>query len=132
MAVRVLVADDDELVRLALGALLGDDPDLEVVALVADAAEAVVRAAALRPDIAVVDVRMPGGGGLVATRGIRAASPATRVVVCSAYDDPALRADMCAAGAERYVAKGSGLLSLPAVVREVAGLDPAPLPAPSR
>ena len=120
--VRVLVADDDDAVRLALAELIGDDPGFDVVAIAANATEAVALAGEHRPDLAVLDVRMPGGGGPEAARGIGEVSPATRVVACSAYDDPGSRSLMGEAGVVGYVAKGAGLSELMSTLRAAAGL----------
>lgn len=118
--IRVLVADDDDAVRRALVELIGDDPLFTVVATATCAAEAVELAASHRPDLAVVDVRMPGGG-VAATSGIGASSPATKVVACSAFDDDDSRAAMYGAGAIAYVIKGSALSGLLQTLRTVAG-----------
>lgn len=116
--IRVLIADDDDRVRLGLATLLGEEEGIAVVALAATAGEAVSLAAEHRPHVAFLDVRMPGGGA-AAARGIAEVSPTTRVVACSAFDDPAAQREMRDAGAVRYLAKGSGLSDLPAIVREV-------------
>lgn len=113
----VLVADDDDDVRDALAELIGGDPDFEVVAVAASGDAAIALAAEHRPDLAVLDVRMPGGGGPAAARGIHEVSPATRIVACSAYDDSAARSLMDAAGSIAHVAKGAGLDSLLSTLR---------------
>jgi DNA-binding NarL/FixJ family response regulator len=101
----VLLADDNALVRSALRELLDDDPEFEVVAL-ADRAESAVDAARRhRPGLALVDVRMPGGGP-AAVAGIAEVSPETLVVACSAYDDAHSREEMTRAGAVAYLVKG--------------------------
>src|SRR3954451_11436669 len=79
---RVLIADDDPDVRAALRAQLTGG--FEIVAAAADTDEAIALAAEHQPDLAVVDVQMPGGGGLRATREIRAAAPRTAIVALSA------------------------------------------------
>jgi DNA-binding NarL/FixJ family response regulator len=102
---RVLIADDNDLVRGALRELIDSDDRFRVVALAGDADAAVATARDARPDVAVVDVRMPGGGP-AAVRGIREVAPATRVVACTAYDDAASREEMRAAGVVAYLVKG--------------------------
>ncbi|MGD0834269.1 MAG: EAL domain-containing protein [Candidatus Dormibacteria bacterium] len=104
---RVLIADDDVNIREALRDLLDSEPGIEVVAVAADAVEAVEAATRERPDVAVLDVKMPGGGGPAAARGIRAASPDTRIVALSAYGDRASVVEMLRAGAVAYLVKGA-------------------------
>jgi len=106
--ITVLVADDEPMVREALTDLLNDHPRIDVVAVAGDVAEAVRLAAELRPDVAILDVRMPGGGGAVAARGIRRQSPGTRILAYSAFDDAVAANEMLAAGAEAYIVKGAG------------------------
>jgi DNA-binding NarL/FixJ family response regulator len=103
--VRVLLADDEEIVRDAIGALLEEDPRFRVVAAVASASAAAAAATTLRPDLAVIDVRMPGGGR-AAIAAIREHSPETVVLVCSSMDDRYTRSTMAEAGAAAYVVKG--------------------------
>lgn len=120
--VRVLVADDDAAVREALVELIGDDPLFTVVAAAASADEAVTLTLERRPDLALLDVRMPGGGVSAAMR-IGSSSPATRVVACSAFDDDESREAMLRAGALVYVVKGAGLGELLRTLRTVAGVE---------
>lgn len=110
--ITVLVADDEAMVRAALVDALNDREEVRVIAVVADAHEAVRRARELRPDVAILDVRMPGGGGPEAARGIRLHSPLTRILAHSAFDDAAARNAMLAAGAHEYVVKGAGVTQI--------------------
>ena len=103
--IRVLVAEDEEPLRNAVCDLIASEVGLEVVGSVASAEEAIELAAALEPDVAIVDVRMPGGGSGAAC-GIRDRSPATRVVALSAYDDRATVVEMIRCGAVGYLVKG--------------------------
>ena len=119
-AIRVLIADDDAGVREGLVDLLSSEEDMEVVASAEDAESAIEIAAALRPDIAVVDVKMPGGGGPEATRGIRAASPVTRVVAYSVHDDPTSIRSMIRAGARSYVVKDAPIEEVLEAIREAS------------
>ncbi len=107
MTVRVLIADDDASMRSALGDLLGGEPGYEVVGLAADPESAIDLAGIHRPDVAILDVKMPGGGGIRAADGIRAASPETRIVALSAWDDGETMRLMRRAGASGYVVKGA-------------------------
>jgi DNA-binding NarL/FixJ family response regulator len=86
MIVRVVVVDDHELLRAGLVTVLGSGPDIEVVAEAADGPSAVRLAMDHRPDIVLMDVEMPGGDGISATRQIRAALPDTRAFVPAPRD----------------------------------------------
>lgn len=105
---RVLVVDDDKRFRAALVDLLTDVSGIEVVAAVGNAAEAIAVVQSRQVDVAVVDVQMPGRGGADVTRELIAAVPGIRVLALSAGGDPAARAHMSAAGAERFLVKGDG------------------------
>ncbi|MBW3658577.1 MAG: response regulator transcription factor, partial [Actinobacteria bacterium] len=105
-ALRVLVADDDDLLRDVLADVFTDDGRLEVIAAVGDAEAAVRAAQQHRPPLALVDVRMPGGGGARVARELRTLSPGTRVVALSSHDDRASIAEMFRAGAVSYLVKG--------------------------
>jgi signal transduction histidine kinase len=105
-AIRVLIAEDEEVVRDALAELIDSDPDLEVIALATDADEAVALAERERPDVAFVDVKMPGGGAR-ATREIRAGSSNTRMIAFSAYEDRSTVLQMLRAGVVGYIVKGT-------------------------
>jgi DNA-binding NarL/FixJ family response regulator len=104
--VTVLLADDEVVVRQAIEALLETDPRFRVVASVGSAEAATEAALTYRPQLAVVDVRMPGGGQ-AAIAGIRQQSPDTVVMVCSSHDDRHTRQSMRDAGAAAYVVKGA-------------------------
>lgn len=108
MTATVVIADDQENIRDALRALVAADPRLRVVGVAADADEAIELAREHRPDVALFDVKMPGGGGLRATRETRSLSPATHVVVLSAYDDRESVFQLLEAGAVGYLVKGTG------------------------
>lgn len=123
---RVVVADDDASVRAAVAALVETDPRLRVVSSVGDGAAAVRAAATHHPALAIVDVRMPGGGAATVA-GILDASPQTVVVVCSSYDDDHVRATMRDAGARGFVVKGAAD-ELVDVARAVLGLADVPEP----
>jgi EAL domain-containing protein (putative c-di-GMP-specific phosphodiesterase class I)/CheY-like chemotaxis protein len=94
-------------VRKALIALISRENDLDVVAAAVDAEEAVDLAREHRPDVALIDYKMPGGGGPRAVREIREVSPQTRVVALSAYDDRTSVINMIRAGAAGYIVKGA-------------------------
>ncbi len=115
--VGVVVADDQPHVRAALAELVASDDQLELTGVAADAEEAIRLCARVRPDVAVVDVKMPGGGGPAAVHGIRAVSPDTAVFALSAYDDQGSRSAMRAAGAAAYLVKGGDIEVLLAAIR---------------
>ena len=119
-AIRVLLAEDDPVVLEALSALIKDDPALQLVSAVNDTSAAVEAAARERPDVALVDVRMPGGGGAEAARGIRQRSPETRVLALSAYDDRATVLEMLEAGVVGYLVKGSSIDTIMESIRQAA------------
>jgi DNA-binding NarL/FixJ family response regulator len=107
LPITVLVADDERMIRQALADVLEEQPDIAVVGVAEDTAGAVAMARTHHPDVALLDVRMPGGGGVAAARGIRLASPTTRIVAHSAFDDRHSRTAMLAAGAADYLVKGT-------------------------
>jgi EAL domain-containing protein (putative c-di-GMP-specific phosphodiesterase class I)/AmiR/NasT family two-component response regulator len=104
--IRVLIAEDERVIRDALARMVDDEESLELVAVAADAEEAVTMAGRERPDVALIDVKMPGGGGVRATKEIRRLSPETRVVALSAYDDRGTVLQMVRAGVSGYLVKG--------------------------
>jgi two-component system response regulator DevR len=126
---RILLVDDHEVVRLGLKALLGRHPRFEVVGEAGTADEALAKARVQKPDVVVMDIRLPGKSGIDATREITAALPATRVIVLTSYADDDLLMDAVAAGATGYVLKQIGsddlVKALEAVARGEALLDPA-------
>ena len=105
--IRVLLADDEPALRTALTELLGHEDRVELVGTAADAEEAIRMAETSHPDVALVDVRMPEGGGPHAARGITRVSPGTRVIALSAYEDRANVLAMLRAGAAGYLVKGT-------------------------
>ncbi len=115
---RVLLADDHGVLRAGLGSLLDAQPDLMVVGEAADAEDAVRQAQRLRPDVALVDVRMPGGG-LSAARQMKADCPELRVLILSQYDDPVYLRQALAAGASGYALKRAGGQELLQAIRAV-------------
>ena len=119
-SIRVLLADDDPGILDALGRLVDAEESMELVGTAGGADEAATLAAVLRPDIAVVDVRMPGGGGARAAREIRACSPETRVLALSAFDDPKVVLEMLEAGAVGYMIKDASGSEILACIRKSA------------
>jgi two-component system chemotaxis response regulator CheY len=106
-ALRLLVADDDPVSRLMLGAIVKREPGLDLVGEAADANQAIELALRRRPDVVLLDVDMPGGGGARAAVEIREALPEVRIVAISADDSQGSQYDMMRAGAVGFVIKGS-------------------------
>ena len=120
--IRVLLAEDAPTVRGALAALLAAEPGVELVGAAEDAVEAIELARTELPDLAIVDARMPGGGGPRAVREILLHSPSTVVVALSAHADRESVFQMLDAGAVDYIVKGApAKLILSAVDRCRAG-----------
>jgi DNA-binding NarL/FixJ family response regulator len=117
--VRVLVVDDQALVRNGLAVILDAEPDITVVGEAADGAQAVAAAVALRPDVALMDVRMPGLDGISATAAI-CASTATRVLMLTTYDVDEHVYDALRAGASGFLLKTMRGRELVDAVRVVA------------
>lgn len=118
--IRVLLADDEPGLRVALGELLSHEERVELIGMAADAEEAIRIAEHGRPDVALVDVRMPEGGGPHAARGISRVSPGTRVIALSAYEDRANVLEMLRAGAVGYLVKGAAAEELVEGIQKVA------------
>jgi two-component system response regulator DesR len=127
--IRLLIADDQALVRGALAALLDLEPDLEVVAEVGRGDEVVDAARRVRPDVALLDVEMPGLSGIAATEALRAALPSCKVLVVTTFGRPGYLRRAIAAGASGFVVKDTPARQLADAVRRVASglrvVDPA-------
>ena len=104
-SIRVVIADDHAVLRAGLRMLLEAQGDIEVVGEAGDGAEAARQAKALRPDVVLLDLSMPGLRSGEAIRGVIKASPDTRVLILTMHDDPAYLAAAVAAGASGYVVK---------------------------
>jgi len=125
----VLLVDDHEVVRLGLRALLERYPHLQVVGEAGTAEEALLESDRLRPDVVVMDVRLPGRSGVEACREIRSRFPDTRVIMLTSYEDDAALFEAIHAGACGYVLKQIGSEALVKAIETVgrgeALLDPA-------
>jgi len=117
--IRVLIADDHAVLRAGLRVLIGAQPDMEVVAEAADGDEALRKTVETRPDVALVDITMPGRGGIQAIERIRQGCPATRVLVLTMHDVPAYLRSALAAGATGYVVKRAADSELISAIRGV-------------
>lgn len=125
---RILLVDDHEVVRLGLKALLSRYPQFEIVAEASNADEALSRAQQYKPDVVIMDIRLPGKSGIEATRDITAAMPDIDVIMLTSYAEDDLLFDAIRAGASGYVLKQIGsddlIRALEAVGRGDALLDP--------
>jgi DNA-binding NarL/FixJ family response regulator len=121
---RVLISDDDVMIREVLKEVLDSEADIAVVAVAGDADEAIRLAERHRPAVAVLDVRMPGGGGARAAREIARRSPDTAILAFSAYADRASIAGLAAAGVTEYLVKGAPNAAIVEAVRRL-GRRPA-------
>ncbi|MGH2673500.1 MAG: EAL domain-containing protein [Actinomycetota bacterium] len=120
--IRVLVAEDEPVVRAALTELVASDSMFELVGSARDAEEAIALAEVTRPHVALVDVRMPGGGGLRVTKELHERMPETRVVAHTAVGDRATVVQMLHVGAAGYLVKGTPASEiLRAIVRAAHG-----------
>ncbi|GAB3570002.1 response regulator transcription factor [Amycolatopsis endophytica] len=127
--IRVLLADDQAMVRGALATVLGLEPDIEVVGQVGSGDEVLAAAKESAPDVALLDVQMPGKDGLTAAAELHTALPSCRIIVCTTFGRPGYLARAMAAGAAGFVVKDSPPEQLVDAVRRVhTGLrvvDPA-------
>ena len=129
MTTRIVLVDDHEIVRLGLMTLLEDHPELQVVGEAGNAADAVRVVEHARPDVVLMDIRMPGDGGIEATRQIMLQFPDIKVVMLTSFADDELVMRAIRAGAVGYVLKQVGneelLRAIGAAARGEALLDPA-------
>lgn len=126
--ISVLLVDDHSLVRRGFRRILEDEPDIVVVGEAGDGADAVRLAQELKPQVIVMDCALPGMSGLVATRRILEAAPATAVLMLSMHSEETWVRQALDAGARGYILKSAMELELPVAVRKVAAgetvLDP--------
>jgi len=132
MRIRVLLADDQPLLRRGFAMILGAQADIEVVGEAADGAEAVRLTGLLRPDVVLMDVRMPGMDGIEATRTITSVSPATRVIILTTFDVDEYAFDGLRAGASGFLLKNARPDELLAGIRSVATGDAVLAPSTTR
>jgi DNA-binding NarL/FixJ family response regulator len=117
---RVLLADDHVTVRHGLKLLIDGQPDMHVVSEAGDGATTIQQAIALKPDVVVVDISMPGMNGLVATRRLKQQQPETAIVTLTRHADDAYLQELLRAGASGYVLKQSAPSELLHAIRAVA------------
>ncbi|MFI7422147.1 response regulator transcription factor [Nonomuraea sp. NPDC049684] len=117
--IRVMLAEDQGMIRGALASLLGLEPDIEVVGEAADGEEAVAVAVAATPDIALLDIEMPGKDGLTAAAEIAARVPGCRVMILTTFGRPGYLRTAMEAGAVAFLVKDSPAKDLAAAIRRV-------------
>ena len=120
VAIRVLIADDHQVVLYGLRAMLDDVEDIEVVASVPDGSSALREAQLCTPDVAILDIRMPGVDGVEATRRLRTSVPETAVLLLTMYDDDDTVLTAMRAGARGYLLKGVSQDEITTAIRAVA------------
>ncbi|MGW5121244.1 response regulator [Streptomyces noursei] len=132
MTVRVVLADDQPLVRNGLRVLMADAPDIDVVGEAGTGAEAVQLVRDTEPDVAVMDIRMPGMDGIEATGLITAASEATRVLILTTFDDDEYIYGALRAGASGFLVKDMALDDILGAIHVVAAGDALIAPSVTR
>ena len=130
--VRVLIVDDQGMVRAGFRSLLGDEPDIEVVGEAANGEEAVARATALAPDVTLMDIRMPVLDGIAATRRLVETGVATRVLVLTTFALDEYVFEALRAGASGFLLKDAPAEELVAAIKVVAAGDSLLAPAVTR
>lgn len=126
MQIKTLIVDDDASFRQRVKELLAPEPDIEVVGEAADGQEAILRAGELRPDVVLMDVRMPVMNGVDATRHLKTAMPEIKVIVLTVFDVQEYREAAMASGASGYLIKKLLIEDLVPAIREAGIEDPGP------
>ncbi|MER6944155.1 response regulator transcription factor [Nonomuraea sp. NPDC000554] len=132
MTVRVVLADDQPLVRAGLRMVIAGSPDVDVVGEAGTGTQAIQLARELRPDVVLMDIRMPGMDGIEATQVITAGSPAARVVILTTFDDDDNVYAALRAGASGFLVKDMALDDILAAVHVVAAGDALIAPSVTR
>ncbi|WP_457796186.1 response regulator [Methylocystis sp. S23] len=127
--IRLMIVEDQTVIRKALAALLALEADIDVVAAVADGQQAVAAALAYAPHVVLMDVKMPRMDGVAATRAILAKAPQTRIVMLTTFDTDDLVFDAISAGAQGYLLKDAEESEILDAIRSVAGGEPRLSPA---
>jgi DNA-binding NarL/FixJ family response regulator len=129
MPLRIILVDDHEVVRIGLQTLLARHPEFEIIDEAGTATDAIEKSLRLKPDVVVMDIRLPGVSGIEACRQIVAQQPATKVIMLTSFADDAMLFDAIAAGASGYVLKQIGsdelVRALQIVGRGESLIDPA-------
>nr|WP_179501522.1 response regulator transcription factor [Nocardioides daedukensis] len=122
--IRVLIVDDDPLVRSALGLMIGGQGDIEIIGEAADGAAGVRSARRQRPDVVLMDIRMPTLNGLEATRQLRDENDPPHVIVLTTFDADDYVLEAIAAGADGFILKDTPPAEIVAAIRKVAAGEP--------
>jgi len=130
--IRILIVDDDPLVRSALTFMLGGQADLEVVGEAGDGRAGIEGAAGLRPDVVLMDIRMPRLNGLDATRELLAGDEPPRVIVLTTFDADEYVVEAMAAGADGFLLKDTPPTQIVDAIRKVADGEPMLSPTATR
>ena len=131
-AIRVLVVDDDPLVRSALSLMLGGQADLEVIGEAGDGRQGVALARSLRPDVILMDIRMPVLNGLEATRELHAGPEPPRIIMLTTFDADEHVFGALEAGADGFLLKDTPPAEIVAAIRRVAAGEPMLSPSVTR
>ncbi len=118
--IKVLVVDDHDLVRMGITRMLSDVPGLSIVGEADSGESAITQARALKPDVVLMDVRMPGIGGLEATRKLLQHDRSIKIIAVTACDEEPFPTRLMQAGASGYVTKGAALEEMVNAIRKVA------------
>lgn len=121
--IKVMVVDDHELVRTGITRILNDAPGIQVIGEAGSGEEAVITASRHKPDVLLMDVSMPGIGGLEATRKLVQSDPSLRVIVVSVHSDEPFPSRMLQAGASGYLTKGCAVDEIIAAIKAVHAGD---------
>ena len=132
MSIRVLIADDQAMIRAGFAMILDAQPDIEVVAEASDGDQAIATAAASRPDVIVMDIRMPGCDGIAATSEICRADDHARVLIVTTFDDDEYVYEALRAGASGFLLKNAPPENLANAVRVIAGGEALLAPSVTR
>jgi NarL family two-component system response regulator LiaR len=115
--IRIMIVDDHAVVRSGLGAFLSAVPDLELIGEAENGEQAVVRAKALKPDVILMDLMMPGMDGVSATRAIKECNPAIQIIALTSFQEDELVQNAIKAGAIGYLMKNVSVRELEAAIR---------------
>jgi len=115
--IRIMIVDDHAVVRSGLGAFLSAVPDLQLIGEAENGEQAVVRAKALKPDVVLMDLMMPGMDGVTATRSIKECNPAIQIIALTSFQEDELVQNAIKAGAIGYLMKNVSVRELEAAIR---------------